>query len=359
MIGTINKDLAQQIVETVADACGRDINFIRTDGTILASTNPTRIGTYHEIGREAAHGARTIEVEDGSTYKGTQPGINMPISYHGDIIAVIGISGPPEDVKPFAHLAERITHLLIRERELNQYSRTQADKCHYIIQTLLGSESFNHDYLRQCLADFGIDPDTDKRLVMIRIDPRYNVINLSMLEPGIRSLFNCAPSVYTYNYPNEYLAMVDSDSFTNFRTLLQQYASDNRDILKISVGKAAHLFDLSSSWHTAVTAWQSIRRSKENLCVFDDLTLEIPLSAMSEVEKEEFRNKTINDLSEEDQGLLKLYYESDMSLKTTCGKTFLHKNTVQYQLNRIAKDTGLNPRKFRDAVLLYLGLKMT
>ena len=34
----------------------------------------------------------------------------------------------------------------------------------------------------------------------------------------------------------------------------------------------------------------------------------------------------------------------------------LNKNTLQYKLNRIHKITGLNPRKFQDAVLLYLAV---
>lgn len=357
MVGRINRNLAQQIVETVADACGKDVNFIRTDGMILASTNRQRIGTYHEIGRLAAQNARTIAVDDSSSYPGTRPGINMPIQYHGDIVAVVGISGNPEEVRPFAHLAERITHLLIREQELNQYSRTQADKAHYIIQTLLGTESFNHEYLRQCLADFSLAAETTKRLVMIRIDPRYNVVNISMLEPGIRSLFEQLPSVYTYNYPNEYLALIDEQNFRSFRHVLEQYAADNQKILKVCVGKAADLFNFSVSYETAVTAWQSIRSSDASFCAFDDLTLEILLAALSETEKEEFRARTIRSLSAKDQELLLTYFDADMSLKRTSEATYMHKNTVQYQLNRIAQNTGLNPRKFRDAVLLYLGLR--
>ncbi|HEO7195325.1 helix-turn-helix domain-containing protein, partial [Streptococcus agalactiae] len=36
---------------------------------------------------------------------------------------------------------------------------------------------------------------------------------------------------------------------------------------------------------------------------------------------------------------------------------FIHKNTVQYRLNKIYESTQLNPRNFKDATLLYLALK--
>lgn len=50
MANTISQRTAQEIVKTVKDVCGYDINFIRPDGIIDASTDPGRIGTFHEIG---------------------------------------------------------------------------------------------------------------------------------------------------------------------------------------------------------------------------------------------------------------------------------------------------------------------
>lgn len=36
----------------------------------------------------------------------------------------------------------------------------------------------------------------------------------------------------------------------------------------------------------------------------------------------------------------------------------MHKNTVQYQLDKIWKNTGFNPRVFKDAMILCIGLKL-
>ena len=47
-----------------------------------------------------------------------------------------------------------------------------------------------------------------------------------------------------------------------------------------------------------------------------------------------------------------------MSLKETADQMFLHKNTLQYQLDKIWKNTGYNPREFRDAAILYIALKL-
>ena len=74
--------------------------------------------------------------------------------------------------------------------------------------------------------------------------------------------------------------------------------------------------------------------------------------------RDSFLEKTIKALSDEEQKLLKVYFATDMSLKETCEQVFLHKNTLQYKLDKIGKETGFNPRKFKEAAILYLALKM-
>ena len=49
----IDRTLAAQVVNTVKDVCGRDVNFINQYGIIFASTDPERVGTFHEIGHQA------------------------------------------------------------------------------------------------------------------------------------------------------------------------------------------------------------------------------------------------------------------------------------------------------------------
>ena len=119
MITQIGKQLATQIVDTVHDVCGHDINFINKNGIIYASTNTSRIGSFHEIGKKAADTKTVIEVQDNDHYEGTSSGVNIPVTHNGYLIAVIGISGSPDEVRKFAYLAEKITRLLIREQELN------------------------------------------------------------------------------------------------------------------------------------------------------------------------------------------------------------------------------------------------
>ena len=88
MITSVNRSLAEQIVNTIKDVCNHDINFIDCSGIILASTNPARIGTFHEIGLKAAQTGTSIEVTEDDSFSGTQKGINMPL-YHEDVFLLL------------------------------------------------------------------------------------------------------------------------------------------------------------------------------------------------------------------------------------------------------------------------------
>lgn len=54
---------------------------------------------------------------------------------------------------------------------------------------------------------------------------------------------------------------------------------------------------------------------------------------------------------------LRAFLESDASLNTASAKTYVHRNTMLYRLNKIEKLTGLSVRTLRDQVVWVLALK--
>lgn len=187
----ITRALAQQIVDTVRDLCGQNVNFIDCSGTIFASTDESRIGTFHEIGREAAASGSVIEVRENDHFTGTQQGVNLPIYHNHKIIAVIGITGNPDDVQKYARLAERITRLLIREKELDAFNRTESEKKSYILRGLIDHE----------------DIHSDNRPVLS-----------ASLDNAVSQLFkqlDC--QLFTFVYPDEYLAVIKEAVFHRMR----------------------------------------------------------------------------------------------------------------------------------------------
>lgn len=359
---TIQRTVAQQIVEAVKDVCNHDINFIDTNGVIFASTNQKRIGDYHEIGHKVAQSGEGIEVETDNSFLGTNKGVNIPFVYQGEICAVIGITGSPEQVRKYAYLSQKLTTLILREHELDTYERTQKTQINHVIRKLIHNGYANQPYVTEFLKSHQICIETDYRTILIKIDTHTAsenaAFNAAAIEKNIYRAFEQTRSaLYTFNYPNEYVLLLEGREFQRWRYLFELLAKKNAWNVKIGVGNSMPLSKLHYSYKAAKHALNSLF-GEEHMAVYDELDLELLLGNITGDVKEYFLEKTIQVLSADEKELLKIYFSTNMSLKETCEQLYLHKNTLQYKLDKIGKETGFNPRKFKEAVILYTALKM-
>ena len=354
----ISRNLAQQIVDTVKDLCGQNVNFIDRSGKIFASTDESRIGTFHEIGRQAAEDGSMIEVSESDHFAGTQKGVNLPVYHNHNLIAVIGITGEPDQVRKYARLAERITRLLVREKELDAFNRTEAEKKNYILRALIEQEDIHPDYLKENLQKWNISEKDSLHLLRLKIRGKNIPLISHHLETAVYQLFQKLEcTLFTFVYPDEYLAVLKTEVFHRHREILMNFAQKYKNDLCIAVGIPSIIHKLSDSAFSAETALKSAD-TKCSYIEAEGLDLELILASINSRSKKAFLEKTLNRLSPEDLELLRIYFSCDMSLKKTCEETYLHKNTIQYRLNQIHRKCGYNPRDFQDAVRLYLALKM-
>lgn len=355
---SIKQTLAQQIVEAVKDVSSHDINFIDANGIIFASTNQQRIGNFHEIGLQVIRTGETIEVDTDDGFYGTQKGVNIPFIDKGDVIAVIGISGEPSKVRKYAYLAQKITKLLLREHELDTQEFSKKKQMDHIIRSLIYHEHVNHDYLKSFLDKYKISLNTNYQTIIVKLDSRYNPSNLSMIEQYIYQIFSLTESpLYTFSYSNEYILFLETTKISQYMHHFEKLAHKHAPLIKIGIGHSAMLSQQHLSYQSAKIAINSLF-STEYLAIFDSLDLEILLGNITENTKELYLQKTISKLTTKEKHLLEVYFTLDMSLKETCEQLFIHKNTLQYKLDKIHKTTGYNPRIFKDAIVLYIGLKL-
>ena len=355
----VRRHIAQQIVDSIKNICDHDINFIDTDGIIYASTDASRTGDFHAAGKQAAQSGETVVVEEDSPLAGTRRGINMPIRYNGEIIAVIGITGDPEETGRYAYLAQRITTLLLKEHDLDRESQNRRTRINYVIRSMIHQENIDQTFMLETLQQSGIrDTDAPYRTLVVQLDSRYNPSNLSMIESEILRVFSLVkPCLYTFNYPGEYVLISEAGSLECrlpcFRDLAQRF----RGLLKIGVGEERPLTRQYRSYQAARLCLKSMS-SEQDFALFEDLDLEILLGSVSDHARLAFLDRVTASLEEDDRELLSAYFGRSMSLKKTCEALFIHKNTLQYRLKRIADRTGYDPRAFQDAAVLYTALKL-
>lgn len=357
MDNKISPVTAQSIVETVKELCDHDTNFIDTAGYILASTNKKRIGDFHEIGRKVAEKGEGIEVFANDSFWGTQPGINAPVFHEGRICAVIGITGEPDSIRKYSEIAVRITNLIIRENELLSRGRGRQTANNYVIRTLINGDPMNMDYFYDFALRNRLETTDFYRTGIVQMNARYNPANLSFLDKDIFDTFEkVSPSVYRFQYPNEYVIIFKASNLKavlkEFRLLAEKYA----EFMRIGIGSEDLIFQQNKSYKDAKLSIKS-NGGKDLVALYDTYDLEILLGSLEESAAKRFLTKTVGNLSRSDKDLLNIYFETDLSLKETSEKLFIHKNTLQYRLDKIFEQGSYNPRNFKDAVLIYLALE--
>lgn len=355
---TLSKELAQKIVDTVKDVCGYDINFINTDGIIFASTNTKRIGEFHEIGKKVIETREIIEVETDNSFYGTKKGVNIPFIYEHEIIAAIGISGSPDMVRQYAVLAQKITNLLLREQELDTLNYGYKSQETAVVRCLVENKPINQEFLKDFLEKKKLSVKDSYRTIIIKPDARYNHSNMAMLETEIHRLFGNIPSsMNSINYPGDYWILLSEKDFSTWKSRIVLWAEKYTKILSVGIGSTESINRQYISYEKADIALKSLSGSK-NIACYDELVIEIITGSIPESIAATYKDKVLNSLQPDDINLLKIYFNNEMSLKATAEAMFVHKNTIQYQLNKIEHLTGYNPRIFKDAVILYMATRL-
>lgn len=355
----INRTLSSQIVEAVHEVTGCPINFINRNGIIIASTDASRIDTFHEAGYSAILKGHRVIVEDENDYEGAKIGINHPIIMDQVPIAAIGITGNPDEVAKYVFLATKVTEIFIREQRLNQVNENQKQHMKYVVHSLIYNEVEDVTSMEHMLLELRMRTDQEYAVMIVKLNRRYHLSNINMIEREIQTLLDqLEVKLYTYLYPNEYIGFLSAASYETSRNIIKQFGEKYREILYLGIGTPYKIFATSNSYENAKIALSTTSSLLVNYQYFEDLKLEMILGSVDDKVKEQYVKKILGVLGEKDYELLQRYFMNNMNLKQTALDLYLHVNTLQYKLDKIADKTLLNPRVFKDAVILYTALQI-
>ncbi len=345
---TISQNLAQQIVEAIHDVIKRDINLIDHQGIIIGSTDSARLGSFHEAGFQAVQTARPVAADDGSGYKGTRPGMNYPIFMDQQAIAAIGITGAPGQQKQYGFLATKITEVFLKEQQLNEEMHSENRMLHYLVTSLIQGNTGSPQALSKAMEHFKMDPAG-----------QYAVLSAKAADQEIQQAFNLYLRqkdfpLSLYLYPGQWVVVLDQESCRRLEAAAFEQAFQGK--LWAGLGNFAPPEELPRSYEQARLARSHARQSKKALCSIAGISARTLVGSLSDDMRRLYGQKVLHPLTDKDLETLNAYFQTDCSLKETAARLYIHKNTLQYQLDRITEKTALNPRSFQDAFALQLAL---
>lgn len=357
---------AQKIVDEMKKIINYDLNFMNKGGVIIACTDPSRKGQYHEGAELAIKNKENSIIKYDNQYIGSKAGIVMPVSFKNDFIGAIGITGE-EEVRKYGIIIKEMTEILIKEAYLKDLDvrKTASDRA--LIEDII----FSDKYLK--------NNEIVDRVKLYEANvkgPKAVIISKELYD----DLFyqSCKDEIFKIYYkiikqnPNNLI--MQSRDFNIF--IVQTRDQENvKKMIKIITGEIEEKYaikskfgigssvdqirDLKSSYLKSKIALDAIAESENQYFIFyDDMDIELILNCVSDGMAKEFIEKIFGDLSnkemEEFEILFKSYEKNNGSIKKISEELFMHKNTIQYRLNMWSKRLGYDMRDFNNFTILKI-----
>ncbi len=395
----ITRQLAQDIVDKTMKILGKNINIMDENGIIIGSGNKKRLNQFHEGAAKVIKEKKKLVIypKDIEHLTGAKPGINLPIEYNNKIIGVVGITGDPDEVSPFGEIIKMTVEMMLQQEFLLKEVHLEEQARENFVQDLISGRIGQDEDLFVTRGHIvGYDVLLPRVAMVLNLYQFEKTAKESLtafkgkkegelyLQRLKNNVFKTIQGIFINN-PQDIVSYTGGDRFVVLKTIDPKEQSLREKLFKIA-GKISEvvsrnmgfqtfigigeyyngIYGISRSYKDAVRALDvgiKLEKTKRiyhinSLGIYKVLT-EIRAKTQREIIDRIFfstkNGKILNDLL---VSTLCAFFDHNLSIKETAEAIFVHRNTLLYRLKKIKEITGLDPKKFEDAVQLMMALKM-
>lgn len=357
----LTTELAQPIVERAMAILQRNVNIMDADGIIVASGDTTRVGSVHAGAVAVVRTGRRLEIhpEDLPNWDGVRLGVNLPLRLNGRIVGVVGITGPPDEVRPFGELIREMVQLMLSQARSAELERTMALAREALLRELLTGSGELSDRLVREAALLGLDAATPYAVLLCELSPGAEpsavLAERFMADAGI------APCVMAGPWEGR-LVVVAGAAAASLAEPLQRSLPPGS---AVAVGRTERgIAGLRSSFRTALATLDAGRRLHgAGAFAADDFHLEMVLATVPAADAHDYVSRVLGGLPPGTaragavlRQTLRSFFRSNLSVSGAADALGVHRHTLVYRLDQVADATGFDPRTSDGAVRLYLAL---
>ena len=376
----LNDLMAQEIVDRTMRIIDTNINVMDARGSLIASGAQERGGELHEGALLVLSQGRVVDIDDAVArhLHGVRQGINLPLRLEGDIVGVIGLTGAPETLRQYGELVcmtaemmleqSRLMHLLAQDRRLREE----------LVMNLIQAEEHT-PALVEWAQRLGIDLNQPRVVAVVEVDSGQLGVDSAMEElqrlqnalttperNNLIAIVSLTEMVVLKPALNAFGRWDADDHRRRVEQLLSRMEESGHPRFRIALGNYfTGQGAIARSWRTARTTMMvGKQRMPEQRCYFyQDLMLPVLLDGLrGGWQANELARPLARLKSMDNNGLLRrtlnAWFRHNVQPLATSRALFIHRNTLEYRLNRVAELTGLNLSHFDDRLLLYIALQL-
>ena len=366
----ITTKLAKKLISDIQPNIPYDLNMMDHNGLILASTQENRVSTEHEGASIIIQsGLEELIIYQDNQYEGCRKGVNLPIHFLYDIIGVVGITGDPDEVLSYGRIIQKMIEMIVMDNyEATRRSDDEKMESLLISDLINGNIANIFSPIEIRLKHFFMSTEGPFSVGIIKTiyspmksetaEVWENVVNQSIIRKlHIHRIIVSNDGnmiIVVANLPSIRLEALLSDLSASLSihynacflaTISNEYA-DYSDIIK-AFNEASSLLN-----------YYNTDLFQPGIYMFDTALLNFTLNQIPNMYKAHVRHQCFKNLSPKEISdlceFIIAYFESNGSLLKFSQKYYIHKNTVQYKIQKILKQTGFDIRKHHDLFILYI-----
>lgn len=369
----ISKIAAQAIVEEIGGEIHEHINMMDAEGVIIASTNPARIGQMHEGARRIiTEGLQELYISKEMETETTKKGINLPLIVRGEILGVVGITGDKDQVMGYGNIVRRMTEIMVADSIQKDVKRYDRRVRYRFIQEWI--EKSNTSYSRSLIDrghHLGIDIEKQYRAMVLYFHDYQQLSDtlegqklLEEMEASVRHEMERRSIPYLREPPKQ-ICLLPACSDDEMKKMAEKLVGMiekkyGRRMVAGFDGCVGNKTDIRQRCTEAEKAAAHALAWGKPVFYYDDLNIELFLNEITEATMTEYLEKLFAKISGERLGdymnLIEYYFTYEGAVSKIAEALYMHKNTLQYKLKKLAEVTGKDIRQPSDAPIFYMAL---
>lgn len=355
----LSAELAQSFLVRLGEHIDQNINIMNQEGIIIASRDPSRIGTYHDRAHRLILAKSQIEeiTESAITAPGVKPGVNLPIEHKGDAIGVVGVTGRPTEVRSLAYAVKISLETFVELETLRDRMIRQQAGMNRLVAKLLNPDSEDELSLHELALRIGYDPALPRTPLLITLgsgsDPEAALRTIKSL--GLRN----KQDISALTNQGSMLLCIASDKPQNFNLKtweqgIKAYCNNLQSLLpgsRFYIGMVQgdisryHLVYKQLLWlrRNYETSSQSLFMVHQHLMqLLTDSTIRVELESLFEYTLGALRQRFGSSLPQWFPETLFALVRSDFSIQQTAETLHLHRNSLSGRIRKINDILGLD-----------------
>lgn len=372
--------LLQDIVTRTMKIIDTNINVMDGKGRIIGSGDEERLGELHEGALLSLSHGRIVDIDEAVARQlhGVKPGINLPLRLEGEIVGVIGLTGNPGQLRQYGELVCMAAEMMMEQARLVHLLAQDSRLREELVLNLIRTEEIS-PALMEWAQRLGVDINEPRVVAVVDVDSGQLSVDSAMSElqelqtllttperNNLIAIVSLTEMVVLKPALNSHGRWDAIDHRRRMESLLSRMTERGRLRVRLSLG---NFFtgpgSIARSYRTARTTMAvGKQRMPEQRCYYyQDLVLPVLLDSLrGGWQANELALPLAKLRAMDSNGLLRrtlaCWFRNNVQPTATAKALFIHRNTLEYRLNRISELTGLDLANFDDRLLLYVALQL-